>query len=134
MACGELSSLASPALGVDMELKTEAAFRHTRSFLASGHLDEVVTFSFGGCLSSSSICLTQNFSTFLEKDLIFHNEHGMQATTSARALFSSCYKANNQLNTGLVLLLLADIHKVSSFAICCKIHPCTGQRSGTPYE
>jgi hypothetical protein len=54
-----------------MELKTEAAFRHTRSFLASGHLDEVVTFSFGGCLSSSSICLTQNFSTFLEKDLIF---------------------------------------------------------------
>jgi anaphase-promoting complex subunit 5 len=47
VACGELSSLASPALGVDMELKTEAAFRHTRSFLASGHLDEVVTFSFG---------------------------------------------------------------------------------------
>jgi len=30
-----------------MELKTEAAFRHTHSFLASGHLDEVVTFSFG---------------------------------------------------------------------------------------
>jgi anaphase-promoting complex subunit 5 len=45
VACGELSSLASPALGVDMELKTEAAFCHTRSFLASGHLDEVVTFS-----------------------------------------------------------------------------------------
>jgi hypothetical protein len=38
-----------------MELKTEAAFRHTRTFLASGHLDEVVTFSFGGCLSSSSL-------------------------------------------------------------------------------
>ncbi|CAK9272339.1 unnamed protein product [Sphagnum jensenii] len=79
VACGELSSLASPALGVDMELKTEAAFRHTRSFLASGHLDE--------------------------------------ATTSARALFSSCYKANNQLNTGLVLLLLADIHKRAGSAV-----------------
>jgi hypothetical protein len=57
------------------------------------------------------LCLMQNFLTFLEKDLNFHHEHGMQAATSARALFSSCYKANNQLNTGLVLLLLADIHK-----------------------
>lgn len=79
VACGELAATAAPAIGVDMERKTEATFRHIRTLLVSGHLDE--------------------------------------AAGVARLLFSSCYKASMQLESVLVLLLLADIHKTADSAV-----------------
>lgn len=79
VACGELAASASPVIGVDMERKTEATFRHIRTLLVSGHLDE--------------------------------------AAAVARLLFSSCYKASMQLESVLVLLLLADIHKTADSAV-----------------
>lgn len=79
VACRELAAAASPVIGVDMERKTEATFRHIRTLLVSGHLDE--------------------------------------AAGVARLLFSSCYKASMQLESVLVLLLLADIHKTADSAV-----------------
>lgn len=46
----------------------------------------------------------------------------MQAAGAARALFSLCYKDNMQLETVLVLQLLADIHKVSMSRLTCVEH------------
>lgn len=43
----------------------------------------------------------------------------MQAAGAARGLFSLCYKDNMQLETVLVLQLLADIHKVSMNGLTC---------------
>jgi len=79
VACGELAATASPVIGVDMERKTEATFRHIRTLLISGHLDE--------------------------------------AAGVARLLFSSCYKSSMQVESVLVLLLLADIHKTADSAV-----------------
>lgn len=78
-ACGELAAIASPVSGVDMERKFDATFRHIRTLLVSGHLDE--------------------------------------ATRAARLLFSSCYKSSMQLESVLVLLLLADIHRTADSVV-----------------
>lgn len=43
-ACNELGVLASSVTGVDLELKTEASFRHARTLLAANQFSEVRTF------------------------------------------------------------------------------------------
>ena len=79
VACGELAASPSPVIGVDIERKTGATFRHICTFLVSGHLDE--------------------------------------AAAVARLLFSSCYKASMQVESVLVLLLLAEIHRTADSAV-----------------
>lgn len=56
VACGELAASASPVIGVDMERKIEATFRHIRTLLVSGHLDEaaaVARLLFSSCYKAS---------------------------------------------------------------------------------
>lgn len=76
-ACNELGVLASSVTGVDLELKTEASFRHGRTLLAANQFSEVRT----------SLKLSSDISMFgCVEIVLFHQIVGTYLIASRREL------------------------------------------------
>ncbi|GAV64519.1 Apc5 domain-containing protein [Cephalotus follicularis] len=109
--CDELGVLASPVVGVDMELKTEASLRHARTLLAANQ------FSQAAAVAHSLFCMCYKFNLQVENATVLllladiHKKSGnaVLGLPYALASLSFCQSFNLDLLKASATLTLAEL-------------------------